>query len=183
MVPFLFKSNEKNNLPSLKFFPQTMRAKAAKIKWGQILSCIQWFNCHRLNHMEDNTKIMWGKTLILVNDSRYAHKKHSVFKYYGIIFICRVQCLWIIKILLVCWDIITWVMKNYVITWVMNYIITWVMNLCGKGNPRNPWTLIPHEQWWFHSTSARGIDRDIHFTLFVWPEAWKKRTTHARSVC
>lgn len=37
MVPFLFKSNEKNNLPSLKFFPQTMRAKAAKIKWGPLL--------------------------------------------------------------------------------------------------------------------------------------------------
>ena len=125
---------------------------------------------------------MWGKTLILVNDSRYAHKKHSVFKYYGIIFICGVQCLWIIKILLVCWDVITWVM-NYVITWVMNYVITLVMNLCGKGNPRNPWTLIPLEQWWFHSTSAGGIDRDIHFTLFVWPEAWKKRTTRAQSVC
>jgi hypothetical protein len=32
------------------------------------------------------------------------------------------------------------------------HVCLWGYKFLKKSDPRNPWTLIPHEKWWFHST-------------------------------
>ena len=73
-------------------------------------------------------------------------------KYCGSIYIRGDQYLWIIRILLICWDIILWWTRllYYKAWWFVTLFYIHLDINVDNGNSRNPQTLIPHEQWWFH---------------------------------
>jgi hypothetical protein len=66
------------------------------------------------------------------------------------------QRLWVTKILLFCGDFISWVTNeicNPGDIYTEIKACSWGCQFVGKGGPQDPWTLVPHEQWWFKSFS------------------------------
>ena len=119
--------------PSLHNIVQKLNTIYRVVTWTKI-----WLHVKSLNLYYSGPKVFTG---IQWKSNNLAWGSIETTGYCGIILNCGGRCLWIVKIL----------HGNVIscLTGLLHYFIkhSWERKFMGMGNPWNPRTLIPYEQW------------------------------------